>query len=183
MSHLAKIVAELRASQNYIFRGTAVNFTDLSNFQPTSCEWSFPGGTPSTSTLQNPTNIVYNTNGDHPVRLIVHNALGADTITKAAYISVSGPTGISKDQAELNQLIVFPNPATDKINIQYGFEGKKSVSITLVNTLGQVMLRKNATAASQLNTELDVREVAAGVYFIRINDGNATVTRKLILQK
>ena len=182
-SQNAKPVADFRSNVNYIFQGAPVNFTDLSNFKPTSWEWSFPGATPSTSTQQNPTNIVYPAAGIYPVRLITTNALGKDTLTRASYINVSNPLGISQDLAELNKLTVFPNPATDKINIQYGFEGKKSVSITLVNTLGQVMLRKNATAASQLSTELDVRGITAGVYFLRIADGNATVTRKLILQK
>ncbi len=183
VSQTAKPAADFRASQEHIFFNTAISFTDLSNFQPTSWQWSFPGGTPSTSTQQNPTGIVYASPGTYAVRLVTTNALGTDTLTRANYINVSGPTGISKDLAELNKLNVYPNPATDKVNIQYGFEGKKSVTITLVNTLGQVMLRKTATAASQLNTELDVQNVSAGVYFLRIADGNATVTRKLILQK
>jgi Zn-dependent metalloprotease len=175
--------ANFRASQNYINRGANVSFTDLSNFQPTSWEWSFPGGTPATSTAQNPTGIVYSTAGDFSVRLIVHNALGTDTITKAAYIHVSGPTGVSEARTELNKLSVFPNPATDKITIQYGFEGKKSLSLTLINTLGQEVLHRTVTAASQLATEMDVRNTASGVYYLRISDGEAMITRKLIIQK
>ena len=34
--------------------GTAVQFTDYSAGQPTSWNWTFPGGQPSVSTLQNP---------------------------------------------------------------------------------------------------------------------------------
>ncbi|KAA9325017.1 M4 family metallopeptidase [Adhaeribacter soli] len=175
--------ADFRASRNYILPTNKVNFTDISNFQPTSWEWSFPGGNPSTSTDQNPANIAYPGNGIYSVRLIVRNALGTDTLTRASYIHVGNVTGTAENLAELNQLTVYPNPATDKITIQYGFTGKKSLTVMLVNTLGQKVMQKQVTAASQLATELDVRNMAAGVYFLQISDGEALVTKKLILQK
>ena len=48
-------------------------FTDLSTGNPTSWSWKFEGGTPSTSTDQNP-KITYSTSGSYPVTLIVTNA-------------------------------------------------------------------------------------------------------------
>ncbi len=79
-----------------------VNFTDLST-GATSWNWSFPGGTPETSTLQNPV-VVYNTAGTFDVTLNAFNIGGnqAGTMSKAAYISVNSapvsptiPQGIS----------------------------------------------------------------------------------------
>jgi len=67
-----------------------VNFTDLSTNSPTSWSWSFPGGTPSTSTAQNPT-VVYNTPGNYNVTLTAANASGSDVDTKTNYISVTAP--------------------------------------------------------------------------------------------
>ncbi|MBI3501923.1 MAG: T9SS type A sorting domain-containing protein [Bacteroidetes bacterium] len=65
-----------------------VQFTDYSAYQPTSWSWSFPGGTPSTSTQQNPF-VVYNTPGTYNVSLTVTNANGSDTKTVNTYITVS----------------------------------------------------------------------------------------------
>jgi PKD repeat protein len=67
--------------------GKTISFTDSSSNNPTSWSWSFPGGTPSSSTLQNPT-IVYNTPGVYDVTLTATNANGSYTETKTAYISV-----------------------------------------------------------------------------------------------
>jgi hypothetical protein len=67
--------------------GKSVMFADSSSNNPTSWSWSFPGGTPSSSTLQNPT-IVYNTPGVYDVSLTASNANGSYTETKTAYISV-----------------------------------------------------------------------------------------------
>ncbi len=69
--------------------GQGINFQDFSAGPPTSWAWSFPGGNPSTSTAQNPSNIVYNTAGEYDVTLTVTNQAGSNSITKTAYITVS----------------------------------------------------------------------------------------------
>jgi PKD repeat protein len=74
-----------------ITSGGSVNFTDQSTNNPTSWQWSFPGGTPSTSTLQNPTNIVYNTPGCYEVTLVASNAAGSNTHAVPCYIYVTAP--------------------------------------------------------------------------------------------
>ncbi len=55
-----------------------VNYTDQSDNNPTSWSWSFQGGTPPTSTMQNPT-VTYNSAGTFDVTLIVSNSEGSDT--------------------------------------------------------------------------------------------------------
>ena len=69
--------------------GGSVNFTDLSTGNPTSWNWTFNGGTPNTSTSQNPANIIYNTAGSYAVSLTVSDGTNTDTETKSSYIIVS----------------------------------------------------------------------------------------------
>jgi PKD repeat protein len=45
------------------------------------------GGSPSTSTSQNPT-VTYNTSGLYTVKLRVSNSFGSDSLTKTSYIRV-----------------------------------------------------------------------------------------------
>ncbi len=84
-------VADFSASPTTVTEGGSVSFTDLSSNSPTSWSWSFPGGTPSTSTAQNPT-VVYNTDGVYAVTLTAANAGGSDGETKTAYITVNDPS-------------------------------------------------------------------------------------------
>lgn len=81
-------VAALSASANAICESTCINFTDMSTGAPTGWSWSFPGGTPLTSTQQNPGNICYNLPGIYPVTLIVTNAFGSDTIVMTNFVDV-----------------------------------------------------------------------------------------------
>jgi len=64
------------------------SFTDESTNNPTAWLWSFPGGTPSSSTDQNPANVCYQTAGTYDVTLITTNASGNDTTTMPNFITV-----------------------------------------------------------------------------------------------
>jgi len=81
-------VAAFTGNPTTVQVGGSVTFTDQSTNSPTSWSWSFPGGTPSTSTAQNPT-IVYNTVGSYNVSLTAANAAGSDDEVKANYITVT----------------------------------------------------------------------------------------------
>jgi PKD repeat protein len=79
--------------------GMSVQFTDLSTNNPTSWSWVFSGGTPSTSSSQNPV-VVFNTPGSYNlVKLTATNANGSDSVTKYSYIGVSpqSPPVISRN--------------------------------------------------------------------------------------
>ena len=54
-----------------------MTFTDLSTGGITGWSWTFDGGTPATSTLQNPT-VTYNTLGTYNVSLTASNSAGSD---------------------------------------------------------------------------------------------------------
>jgi PKD repeat protein len=81
-------VADFTASSTDISVGDGVTFTDQSTNNPTSWSWTFEGGTPSTSTAQNPT-VTYNTVGTFNVTLVAANAQGSDPETKTDYINVA----------------------------------------------------------------------------------------------
>ena len=70
-------------------QGGAVNYEDLSTGNIMQWKWSFPGGTPLTSTAQSPQNIVYASPGIFDVCLIVSNSSYSDTLCKTEYIVVS----------------------------------------------------------------------------------------------
>ena len=81
--------AEFISDEILIPVGETINFTDLSIGIPTDWEWTFEGGEPNTSNLQNPQDILYPEEGVYSVSFIAINEIGSDTITKVDYIEVS----------------------------------------------------------------------------------------------
>ncbi|HKR04214.1 MAG TPA: PKD domain-containing protein [Bacteroidia bacterium] len=84
----AKPDANFTENNTSICINAFINFTDQSINTPASWQWSFPGGTPATSTLQNP-QIQYMTAGTYSVTLVAGNGAGYDTIVKTNYITVN----------------------------------------------------------------------------------------------
>ena len=90
MVALEGIVADFTVDVTAVAVGGSVHFTDNSwGAQLTNWDWEFEGGTPATSTDQNPT-VTYNQAGTFGVRLTVTNADGeSDTKYMPNYISAS----------------------------------------------------------------------------------------------
>ena len=73
--------------------GTTINFIDQSAGNPNSWDWTFPGGSPGTSSTQNPS-VTYTTPGTYDVSLLVGDGTGTDASTLSNYITVVDvPTG------------------------------------------------------------------------------------------
>jgi PKD repeat protein len=81
-------VANFTANDTSVYEGDSVNFTDQSTNSPTSWSWTFEGGTPSSSTAQNPS-VTYNTAGTYDVALTATNSAGSDGETKTNYVTVA----------------------------------------------------------------------------------------------
>ncbi|TAD85249.1 MAG: PKD domain-containing protein [Bacteroidetes bacterium] len=84
-------ISDFRGNPLSVVRGNTVTFTDQSSYAPTSWQWSFPGGTPSSFNGQSPPAITYSTVGQYNVTLTVSNAFGGNTSTKTNYITVTDP--------------------------------------------------------------------------------------------
>jgi len=118
--------------------GGTVNFTDVSLGNPTAWTWSFPGATPASSTMQNPT-VAYATDGTYPVTLIATNANGADTSMVMSYITVvSGancPNCISTAATDVP--IVISSSGTPTITSQINMTSGGVISdVNITNLVG-----------------------------------------------
>ncbi len=80
--------ADFTVEDNTVGVGYGAIFTDESAGNPTAWEWTFDGGDPSTSSLQEPPPITYDTPGLYTVELTVTNPAGSNTMTMTDFIDV-----------------------------------------------------------------------------------------------
>ena len=83
--------------------GSTVNFFDNSINGVTSWAWTFENGSPSSSTIQNPS-VIWNTGGTYDVSLTATNGIGTgNTETKVDYITVyNAPTSATCNPTSQN---------------------------------------------------------------------------------
>ncbi|NOQ26942.1 MAG: PKD domain-containing protein [Bacteroidales bacterium] len=92
-------ISDFALSTTAITEGETVNFTDASTNDPTSYLWTFNEGTPSSSTEQNPSNIIFNTPGYFNITLQVTNSAGTSSITKQLKVFPIETAPASVDEA------------------------------------------------------------------------------------
>ena len=82
----------------------------------------------------------------------------------------------------LDAFRVFPNPVSDKINIE-NLSGEKILSVELINVFGQTVLQdfsENYSKASLF--VLDVNNISDGVYFLKITSQKSILNTKIIIE-
>jgi hypothetical protein len=82
---------------------------------------------------------------------------------------------------EGGEIDVFPNPATDFVNIK-SYKNNLIRTVQLVNMSGQILFESNNIHNTEI--EISIANRVTGVYYLRVLTENAIFTRKLqILQR
>lgn len=84
--------------------------------------------------------------------------------------------------AFLNNLSIFPVPASTKVFVELDMDQTKEVSIRILNVTGQTVLEQNLGTIQSEKIELNTAELTTGVYMININLGAENITKKLIIE-
>lgn len=81
----------------------------------------------------------------------------------------------TKDIEAGNGLSVFPNPASDVVNIT----GASSGAVKVFNTLGTVV---NEVAYNGSTTSIDVSGLSKGLYFVQLTTSNGVSTQSVVVE-
>ncbi|MBC7411042.1 MAG: T9SS type A sorting domain-containing protein, partial [Bacteroidia bacterium] len=93
--------------------------------------------------------------------------------TKYNYNITNGPNAIANVNTAITN--IYPNPATDVVTISTSIFNDKATLI-ITNVLGQIVLQQ---ALINTTTQVNVRSLIRGVYFVTINN---STTQKLIVE-
>lgn len=106
-------------------------------------------------------------------------------VTYIQYVAAPLTTGVDDvENAAINPLKVYPNPSNGTINLAFDLRESETVSVVLLNELGQEVYRSSADYGQgrqrvQLNkTDLQLKE---GVYFVRVLSETQQLSSKLVV--
>lgn len=138
--------------------GIEINFTDETVGDPTSWNWTFGGGNPSSSTDQNPS-VTYTTPGVYDVTLEATNLFGSNTVTQQAFITIIDLPTAGFDFTVVGGAVTFNNSSmggntylwdfgdgntSDEANPTHMYvdNGMYTVTLTVTNTCGASTLEQ-----------------------------------------
>lgn len=159
-----------------------VNFTDLSTNSPTSWSWTFTGGSPSTSTLQNPS-VTYNTPGLYTVSLTSSNGFGSDIETKNNYINVYSTAGSESELLSGMNPKIFPNPVYDLINITFNTQTSEELTIKIVDMNGSLvkLLYRDTPKMGENILTFNKGVLPTGTYFVVFSTKSEIIKNEKII--
>lgn len=150
---------------------TTTNERNVSHFEIERCSNStvfIKIGSVTAASIAGTNNYVYNDaapqNGNNYYRLKMIDIDGRFEFSKI----------ISVWFGNTQQVRIWPTPAKSAITIQFAEQYKQ---LEIVDITGRILLRKNI---SQQTETIDISTLAKGMYFIRLRNGNTTVSKKFI---
>lgn len=104
-----------------------------------------------------------------------------------AYFSPTTATYVDEVPALFNAVEVFPQPASSEATLNYLLSENATVSISLLNAVGEAVDMKVINAedqpAGEYSVQFPVSQLAGGIYFIRLEANNTAVMKKLVVVK
>jgi hypothetical protein len=91
--------------------------------------------------------------------------------------------GIAQRVKNIMSSQLFPNPTTSSAQLAITLENGSNVTVQISNTMGQVVSTVNHKGVTGANIiDLNVGTLASGVYMVNIKVGDATGTKRLLIQ-
>jgi PKD repeat protein len=159
------VIAQFNADAIVIPPNFSVNFKDLSLGNPTQWSWSFVGGVPSTSNVENPQGISYAKTGNYDVQLIASNSFQKDTLLLKGYIQVKAQ--------------VYPNPTRGLAELFISKDILPHFDVIINNIEG--MQISKFTVYNSNKVSLDLSNQRSGLYFITVMTTGNTQTYKIVV--
>ncbi len=161
---------------------------DATGNPPITYVWSWGDGTQDTAAYPNHT---YSTAGNYVICLTVSNVPCSNTYCDSAYLQrtsnslisltvIPGTNGIKVNELSPNLIKVYPNPATDILQIQIGSNSEvrsEMSELSVYDMVGNLVLEKNTMSNI---TSLNVSSLPGGVYIVQLRTVNGIMVRKFI---
>jgi len=150
-------------------------FQDLSQNLPDHWQWNFGDG--GGSQFQNPVK-TFASNGTFHVCLVASNSFGSSSQVCKDVTT----TGVGINELELEQQIsMFPNPTNGKVTITLEGQVTPELTVSVYNLLGETMVGPVKYKAGTTSMQLDLSNVASGVYMVKIQSDKASIVKHLTI--
>lgn len=130
--------------------------------------------------------------GDYDVSTIRYgvNQFGNDTwfngydFTPAIRLNFNITLAVNEVEQSIENLVTYPNPATDHIEIRFNTNSGEYVSIRVYDMTGKAVLNRDIgrLPAGEQHLQLNLNGLNVGMYFYELKQGDTVITDKFIVK-
>lgn len=162
--------------------GYPVDFVGAAFGDPAKVEWDFGDGSTTETTSMTPT-YTYTEAGEYQVCMTVSDPITGEESQSCQTVVVGG-TDVRQVVSFANSLTTYPNPVNDYANVVYKIKSTTNVEIAVYDMLGHRIktIINTSKPAGNYHFLYDVSNLKSGIYFIKMNTAEGTVTSKLTVK-
>lgn len=116
-------------------------------------------------------------NNDSYLDVVIGNYSGGTSL----YLGRQSLYSVKEEKKLIPEFVVYPNPSSSFISIEIKTELPEKYYISVENMVGQKVMNEEAIKAK--TTTLNVNNLNAGIYFIKLSDGRNNSVKRLIVTK
>jgi len=94
-----------------------------------------------------------------------------------------GVSDVAFDYKLDNQMVIYPNPTANLLNIKMNLPVEGDLTLTLIDLFGRIVHAKKVRLTDLGEYQLDVSDIPSGSYNVRIVAKNYCLTRKILVIK
>jgi len=114
------------------------------------------------------------TSGDYFVEVVDEN--GCTTVSDTLHVSLTGIPGTT-----LNGLAIYPNPSKGKITLLFD-KPVNNLQVDVFDLLGNKVCETTPENPANTQTIMDLQELPAGIYFLKIRTDGNIITQKIVIR-
>ncbi len=157
-----------------------IQFSDRSNVSNIDgWDWAFGDAGGSIAIDEENPVFEYAENGTYTVELTITGDEGNFSYERSVLVNTC-VDGLN-DLDGLVNFEVFPSPATDFVNLSVGLSTAQNLVVGLYNAQGQLVMSDQFQGLLQYQHSFDVSNLAAGLYQIKLQNGNKFSTRAFVI--
>ena len=127
------------------------------------------------NTLKSGSTLAYSTNYIDDINITRTATTKSAEVTDAN----AGMLGAERDKLDI---VVYPNPTTDVVNVQCSMDNVQCSGIEVVDIYGKIITTVGTRfiASDQTPTQINVSGLSAGMYFVRVTTDRGVVTKPFV---
>lgn len=106
-------------------------------------------------------------------------------ITNTTINTLVAPVALNESKLDVSNFVIYPNPASSEVMIQFETKEMGDVKLELYNMMGEVVKTKSIKNTQKGNNleSLNLIDVASGIYFVKVKTANSQSVQKLVIAK
>ncbi len=87
------------------------------------------------------------------------------------------------EQQQIGQLLVYPNPATDKLYCTLAHNGSESVEIKIIDLTGRTIMNEQSTTNENGQVTINISGLRKGTYMLELQNNLGDISRKRFIKE